>query len=442
MLAKARAAHAALNAEAATGEPLDDSMRHAHLLHARGAVELAELVLLDDGNLPGIEMAERLFVEAFIQRADISHPPGWDTGRPSEPDFMDLNLQSTRTRDPAQPAVVVFQYDEAVAMNPRGLLVAYEEHGHVMPVASDFDAFLIGSRGLTYPPVPPEQICFLESLVDHVEEVLASPDERSWAHRWIEVLKGEGPSILRTARRSAIKGSLGQARSAVEGAYGFGDAMSRAMIEGACRNLHGAVRHAAESFNYYWPQELDEEFLIVWEGYPQRHWRHVGPEALRTFLIERAHAGFVFPLNPTWILRDSGWYDVFAALEATPQGREALESWLPSHSGLRERIKAIHTAYPHGLVGTRKADADVSHDMDLAELALRRHQTLRRAKLKMHTILVFMRAGCEKSFLRKPSFKASYKQHATGAQRMNAQVQPSSCAATAVLDAADRELAL
>ena len=42
-------------------------------------------------------------------------------------------------------------------MNPRGLLVAYEEHGHVLPVASDFDAFLIASKGLEYPEIAGDQ---------------------------------------------------------------------------------------------------------------------------------------------------------------------------------------------------------------------------------------------------------------------------------------------
>ena len=35
----------------------------------------------------------------------------------------------------------------------------------------------------------------------------------------------------------------------------------------ACAQLNGAVRHAAESFNYYWPQDLDDEYLVVWDGF-------------------------------------------------------------------------------------------------------------------------------------------------------------------------------
>ena len=28
----------------------------------------------------------------------------------------------------------------------------------------------------------------------------------------------------------------------------------------------GAVRHGAECFNFYFPQDLDDEFLVVWDG--------------------------------------------------------------------------------------------------------------------------------------------------------------------------------
>ena len=119
----------------------------------------------------GLEMPARLLWEAYVRRQEISHPAGWETGRPSEPDYMDMNLHSARKVEPAQPRVVVFQYDALRPLNPRGLLVAYEEHGRVQPVASDFDAFLIGSRGLPYPPTPPWQLPFLSSMVMHVEEV-------------------------------------------------------------------------------------------------------------------------------------------------------------------------------------------------------------------------------------------------------------------------------
>jgi hypothetical protein len=61
--------------------------------------------------------------------------------------------------------VVVSQFDDDDVMNPRGLLVAYEENGRVQPVASDFDAFLIGSLGLEYPEMPPDNLAFVRATL-------------------------------------------------------------------------------------------------------------------------------------------------------------------------------------------------------------------------------------------------------------------------------------
>ena len=38
----------------------------------------------------GLDIPERLMWEALVVRQDISHKPGWETGRPSEPAFMDM----------------------------------------------------------------------------------------------------------------------------------------------------------------------------------------------------------------------------------------------------------------------------------------------------------------------------------------------------------------
>ena len=80
-------------------------------------------------------------------RQDISHKKGWENGRPSEPAFMDMNLHATRSDK--LPKAVVWQYDTDNPMNPRGLLVAYEEE-QILPVVSDFDPFLIGTRGVSF----------------------------------------------------------------------------------------------------------------------------------------------------------------------------------------------------------------------------------------------------------------------------------------------------
>ena len=88
---------------------------------------------------------------------------------------------------------------------------------------------------------------------------------------------------------------------------------------------------------------------------------------------------------------------MYEALEASAAGRSGLDAWLPPHSGLRERIATVHAAHPHGFVRVGNT-ADASNDphgfdMALAELALKRYRTLRRAKLKLQTALFWMKLG-------------------------------------------------
>ena len=439
MVAIAEPSVKALEEEAASGVDLPTSEHLMHVKNLKYRMEDPILKSLDEcEGAWGLEMPERLLMECYVQRQDISHPSGWETGRASEPDYMDMNLMSTRKSDPEQPKVVVYQHDEVNAMNPRGLLVAYEENGRVQPVASDFDAFLFGSRGLTYPIIPPKDLPFLKAMLGHLEDVLASPDERSWTHRWLSVLKGEvelRDKATGTPMHSAIAGSYGKKRQ--DGKYGFGDGLTQEFIEHLMHHSsvvksHGAVRHAAENVNYYFPQELDDEFLVLWHGYdptigPQR--RYLSPSELRAFLIDRVHEGYSFPLNPTWILRDEGWYDVYDALTKSAECKASLDAWLPPESGLRERIEAIHAAYPRGFVRTSSSTTSpfarspssklgkwrssgklvrlstsgivgsltprsnqervAEEAYEAADLALRRHMAFKRAKFKTRAILLW-----------------------------------------------------
>ena len=48
----------------------------------------------------------------------------------------------------------------------------------------------------------------------------------------------------------------------------------------------GAVRHGAECCNLYFPQELDDEYLIVWQGFSGKPWDYkteATPEAAHIF---------------------------------------------------------------------------------------------------------------------------------------------------------------
>ncbi|CAE8721933.1 unnamed protein product, partial [Polarella glacialis] len=51
--------------------------------------------------------------------------------------------------------------------------------------------------------------------------------------------------------------------------FGFGDQTSYSITSDLVDSTveTGAVRHGAECFNWYFPQELDPEFLVVWEGF-------------------------------------------------------------------------------------------------------------------------------------------------------------------------------
>eukprot|EP00913_Durusdinium_trenchii_P024466 g22968.t1 len=102
-------------------------------------------------------------------------------------------------------------------MNPHGLLIAYAE-ATVKPVVSDFDTFTVGSRGMTY-----------KRLLDFL--------------RWLEVLK--------EAHDEGFHPDIPE--------YGFGDETSYKLIEGIVEatSESGAVRHGAECFNFYFPQEMD-----------------------------------------------------------------------------------------------------------------------------------------------------------------------------------------
>jgi hypothetical protein len=88
----------------------------------------------------GFEIPERLFWEAYFVKQDCTRKPGsqYDTGRPSQPAFQDMNFAAIRAQPKeGAPCACVFQSaDPGEPMNPFELLVAYEEHGRVMPVVS------------------------------------------------------------------------------------------------------------------------------------------------------------------------------------------------------------------------------------------------------------------------------------------------------------------
>jgi hypothetical protein len=191
MLAAVRCAYEAL--DDSDIHELEDDERERLLKTLLWKMDDPSINCLDDfaPAVFGIDCAERLFWEVFVVRQDISHPAGWETGRGSEPAFMDANLAATR--GPSKPSAVLWQYDDENCMNPRGFLIAYEER-QVRPVASDLDAFLVGSKGMSFEPLQSEQVDLVDwcdvfpfhrsyvgacldhlNIIDHLNHVASPP---------------------------------------------------------------------------------------------------------------------------------------------------------------------------------------------------------------------------------------------------------------------------
>ena len=168
--------------------------------------------------------------------------------------------------------------------------------------------------------------------VNAVETVLSTPGKQGWTKRWLELLKADSLHLPAMPR------------------YGFGDPKSYDIMAKAVERLHfcGAVRHGAECFNFYFPQDLDDQFLIVWDGFTDPPWRSVGEPELRDFLLARCKEGFSFPINPVWPIRDKGWYAVLEALRSSAEQKANLNAWFPPVTGVLDRIEKLHATYRDG----------------------------------------------------------------------------------------------
>lgn len=279
----------------------------------------------------GLEIPEPLLKEAYIMQPDIVPRVGWETGRASEPAFMDMNLHAVR--EVSEPKVVLYQFDESDPFNCRGLLIAYAEQ-FVKPVVSDFDTFTVGSTNVEYEPLPANQAALAKWSLEHAKKVISDPDDRSWTSRWLEILKIEAENGFHPEFPK----------------YGYGDPTSYRLIgDVVAETLScGAVRHGAECFNFYFPQELDAEYLVIWGGFPDKPWDYMDQKTLKTFLVGRAQDGFLFPLNPVWLIRDEGWYEVLQMMMKNPAADSAIKAWYPEDSQILPMIKEIRKSYPMG----------------------------------------------------------------------------------------------
>ncbi|CAB9502424.1 expressed unknown protein [Seminavis robusta] len=299
--------------------------------------------------LYGLEVPQRLFWLGCVLNQDITRASDTDTGRPSTPGFQDANMKTLKVAcaDHAKgkkpsPMPVVYQYDPKPdnALKPQTLVMAYEENGSVTPVVSDFDGFLLGWRreALWFGcQLPRDQEDLMLWCVDNIEKILDSKQTTdTWTVRWLEVLKEEAEKM----------GNM------VIPEYGFGDPKSYGIMERAAMQLidTGAVRHGSECFNYYFPQEIDDYFLLISDTLKPVPWKYVNVEELQAILSQRVKDGFVFPLNPKWILCDPGWKELYDELMASDAlyAEYTKDVWYPPFSGVREKIDLIHKKHPNG----------------------------------------------------------------------------------------------
>lgn len=318
-----------------TEEARDTVRTHLDKLVADRAIDIKDRRIRELNSYEGIfglDIPEPAVREGYIMRQSIVFMSGWETGRVSMPAFMDMNLHTVRDPE-TDPKVVLYQFDTDNPMNPHGLLVAYAE-STVKPVVSDFDTFTVGSRNMQYKPLEQNQLDLAHWLLDRTREILADPSQHGWTTRWLEV------------RRVAEE----QGHHVDVPKFGFGDATSYSCIEEIIKYVKdcGAVRHGAECFNFYFPQELDDEYLIVWNEFPDKPWAYMDEDRMRDFLMERVLDGYSMPLNPVWIVRDHHWFELLEAIKENPQAFGPLKSWFPDESGLLEKIEALHHDFPDG----------------------------------------------------------------------------------------------
>mmetsp|Transcript_34646 Transcript_34646/g.84008 ORF Transcript_34646/g.84008 Transcript_34646/m.84008 type:complete len:920 (+) Transcript_34646:423-3182(+) len=382
----------------AQGEADDDVMEW-HLQRLIWEMTDTQIDLIDDyaPSTYGMLVPERLFWEGMVVRQDISRAKDSEyyTGRPSEPNFQNMNSLSLR-KEPKNggPKTVILQYEapgdvDPDPMDPRNLVMAYEENGRIMPVVSDFDCFLVGSRGVRYEePMDKDQLSILKWCVDQIETVLDSgAQSKSWTSRWLDILKVE-----------ASKGFHPTIPP-----LGFSDPKSNNIMKYAINRLkkEGSVRHGAECFNYYFPQELDDEFLVISHDLPgSLRWCYVDEQGLLDVLSKQIDKGYTFPINPKWILCDEGWKAIYDKLMASQRAnvQDSLRMWYPPEMGIREKIEEIHSRHPNGFQRVdenqrpiEEEEPDGTAAMDLAEQELRAYLTFQRAKRKLRGIFVWRR---------------------------------------------------
>merc|ERR1719188_2509983 len=183
-----------------------------------------------------------------------------------------MNLHAIRDDKP--PKVVLYQWDTDNPMNPQGLLIAYAESS-VKPVVSDFDTFTVGSKGMKYDVLQDWQAELSAWSLENTLQILRTPSSDGWCARWLEVLG-----------KAAKAGFQPKGKTPP---YGYGDKISYDLIAEVVKATSdtGAVRHGAECFNFYFPQELDADYLVIYPELDDKPWAYMAEAELRAFLLDK-----------------------------------------------------------------------------------------------------------------------------------------------------------
>ena len=145
---------------------------------------------------------------------------------------------------------------------------------------------------MRYDAMPVEQQQIIQWELDQTEHIVkeAPAESLGWTGHWLRVIKAAEDSGFHPSYPSK---------------FGFGEVTSTRLISDVVDATAscGAVRHGAECFNFWFPQELDKDYLIVWDGFAEAGWTPMTgqpgkvpwqaakePE-LRQFLLERAREG-------------------------------------------------------------------------------------------------------------------------------------------------------
>jgi hypothetical protein len=388
----------------------------------------ANIDLIDDyaPKFYGIDLPQRLFWEAYVIRQNISREPEYETGRPSCPEFQDCNIKSLgkqKNKSDTRPVILQYKEDPNYAMCVQNLLMAYEmkDQRRVMPVISDFDCFLLGTRRVSFhKELPAEQKELLKWQVSKIESILDGPDrDETWTMQWLEMLKSEmhetgfhAPEVPK---------------------FGFGDPISYYIMGHAVARLEedGSVRHGAECFNYTFPQDLDDKFFVI-SSQTRKLALELDREELVTFLSRKADEGYMFPLNPKWVLCDLGFKSIYDKLMANKETKAqiAMNTWFPPETGVREMIEAIHKKHPDCFQRTSRMylmkkrrysplrqclqagyDIDGTTAMELARMELQHYSKLQSCKVVAHAIIAAIRMYAKMQVYNKREARGSIVQY-------------------------------